>query len=107
MTKHYDLNEGILNRLEFASQHVSVITAYLLPKRVQRLTPKDLRLKKKKKNYIFFCVFDPGCDLTFAMSWLDLCQCPEAIASLPSVYCLFAAGGQDVEPSLINHSVAN
>jgi hypothetical protein len=29
--------------LEFATQHVSIITAYLLPKRVQRLTSKDLR----------------------------------------------------------------
>lgn len=34
------------------------------------------------------------CGSTFAKSLLDLCQCPEAIASLPSVYCLLEAGGR-------------
>lgn len=46
-------------------------------------------------------MFDPGCDLTFALSLLDLYQCPEAIASLPSVYGLFAAGGRMLNPHLL------
>lgn len=52
------------------------------------------------------CGFDPGCGSTSAMSLLDLCQCPEVIASS---FCILSAcsRGQDVEPSLINHSVTN
>lgn len=50
--------------------------------------------------------------LTLVVVQLLLCLCltyASVLKSLllPSVYCLLAAGGQDVEPSLINHSVTN
>lgn len=64
-----------------------ILTLFIHYLNMITLDPRKCQMRK-------ICGFDPGCGSTSAMSWLDLCQCPEVIASLPSVYCLLAAGGR-------------
>lgn len=87
MIKQHDQTSEFLVDFKLIGRHVSVIMLFIHYLNMITLDPRRCQMKK-------ICGFDPGCGSTSAMSLLDLYQCPEVIASLPSVHCLLAVGGR-------------